>query len=200
MNKHIEKMHNTLINYRKAVLKAQAKIAENTDLYQPQAAERENKRIREQMERDRQNAESMIKEAQREGHEAVKAWARLDGAQIPADAELLKYDLTPDQFNDLAARYKDNGTMTHLMLQYAEKANAARGIGGALYDVSQLYDEQARRAAYDSFASGALDIIDRINQPDGIGTGANSGLLEISVENFGLPGAQLSPGLSVLDE
>lgn len=69
------------------------------------------------------NARYKIEKAKADALASIEAWARLDGSKLTDDARLLKYDLPPAQFYELAKKYKNNGTMCFVLAQYAEKKN-----------------------------------------------------------------------------
>lgn len=189
---HITQMRNAVQNYFKLAKEAEAKIRHNNEIYRSDIAEDENAKIRAERRAARFEAENVIKDAQEKGRsEAVKKWSTLSGAEMTDDAKLLQMDITPAQYADIVARYKKNATMLALLKQYGERRNKEAAVDGSigigLYDTSMIPALEERAAVYDKFAMAARDLLLRMDQDVGFGTGLESPMLAASVEQFGEP-------------
>lgn len=189
---HITQMRNAVQNYYKKAKEVEAKIRHNDEIYRSDIAEEENAKIRAERRSARFEAENVIKDAQDKGRaEALKKWSSLNGSEMTDDAKLLQLDITPAQFADIVARYKKNATMSALLRQYGDRRNkeaAAEGqIGIGLYDTSVIPTPEERASVYDKFAMSARDLLLRMDQDVGFGTGLESPMLATSVEQFGEP-------------
>ena len=130
------------------------------------------------------------------GKREAEAWGRLDGGKITEDAKLLDAGIvTPEQFKELATRYADNGTMTQLLADYAQKKNAESGgfaaawgytgKGGKYvhYDTTNLQTVDSKQAALQKYATGAEGIIDQLSD---FTPGAHSPeWLDLAINQFG---------------
>ena len=190
---HITNMKNAVQGYFTKAVQAAAQAQKNTDMYRADVAEAENAKLRDALQAARLEAEAAIREAQDAGRADAERWGKLSGAEMTDDAKLLQMDLSADQFADLVDRYKENGTMTTLLAQYAERKNneaaAADPIGLGRYDVSSIPTVEKRAEVYDKFATSARDLIARVDQNNTFGGGVNSPMLKASIEQFGEPNA-----------
>ena len=207
MNRHVQKMKNSLTNYQAAVKAGLAKIEENNRVYKPEAAKEANAAIKEQLKKDLDTVKGFILDAQEAGRHDAEAWGTPDPAKITADAQLLEHDaVTPEQFKGLVKKYQDNSTMLQILANYAEKKN--QGVGGFEsvwnyggkgnvargsnhFDTTGLPTIEAKKAAIDRYAATALNIADQIGSPaykDGlytIGAGPESAFVVSALEQFG---------------
>lgn len=126
MNTYISRTKAIIENYLNKANKTAAKIAEGRNTYQPEAAEREEARLRGELAKARKEAEAKIQGIYEEAAAPARNWGKLDGAKLTADAELLKGEgVTPEQFTELVERYHDNYTMLDRLRKYGEAQNAA---------------------------------------------------------------------------
>ena len=160
-----------------------------------------------QLENDTQTRAQLAKDAiTEELHEAlaeVERWGELDGAKInDNDMKLLKLDLSPEQFARIVERNKNNGTMSFVLKQWAEKhARAEKKDDEAGFFTGFLSvpipspDEKA--AAYNAFANNALTLIENI-EGVGFGRGVNSTLIETMIQQFAEPNGASRKYIEVL--
>ena len=126
MNTYIQRTKAIIENYLDKANKTAAKIAEGRNIYQPDAMEKEEARLRGELAKARKEAEAKIKGIYEEAAAPARNWGKLDGAKLTADAELLKGEgVTPEQFTELVERYNDNYTMLDRLRKYGEAQNAA---------------------------------------------------------------------------
>ena len=154
MNTYIQRTKAIIENYLDKANKTAAKIAEGRNIYQPEAMEREEARLRGELAKARKEAEAKIKGIYEEAAAPARNWGKLDGAKLTADAELLKGEgVTPEQFNELVERYHDNYTMLDRLRKYGEAQNAAA-------------IKQAREKGDNSFKMGGPYKVGDIPGPD----------------------------------
>lgn len=191
MDKHIQTMKNLLINYHKDARDMMKQSAENGRVYKPEEAERINAQIRERLAKTKDDVKAQIMDARDMGRSAAERWGHIDGAKITEDARLLERGtLSPEQFNALAKKYKDNATMGDLLLKYAEEKGSGGFTAGwnfsgneqkkPCYDTSMLITGQQKAAVYDRAAEAALAILDKIDNPSPYNI-----MLDDTVEHFG---------------
>ena len=192
---HVDKMAAAVKRYYSEAVIAQQKIRRNNEIYMKQFAEPENEKIMAQLQAARQTAEEAITAAQEGGRAEALAWGKLDGSKITDDAKLLQFDLSPEQFDDLVQKHKNNGTMTTLLHDYGEKMNAKyrenEGVTGSMptkvYDTWNLPTADRKAEAIDKFSAGARDLLARIDSPGTFGGGTDSEMLKLAIASFGQP-------------
>lgn len=203
MNKHIQTMKNALKNYQKEVKAATAKMEENTRIYNPEEAEKQNAAIKARLEEDHKTVTARIREAQEAGQHDIDAWGKLDGSKITDDAALLQAGaVNPEQFRAFVEKYQDNATMLQLLANYAEKENGGEGgfstfwnYGGKgndarnrrHFDTTGLPTVEAKQKAFNNAAASALNLADQIGnlEKGKIGTGPDSPFIISALEQFG---------------
>lgn len=190
MNKYLEQMKAAVVEYRSAAQKAAKEMAENTERLNAEYSDEANSAILSRLEAKKREAQEKISAATEAGISGIKEWARLDGSKITADAELLKYGVTPAQFDDLVDRYKENGTMLSLLRKYGSDQNTANRDNAAAitYDVSRIPKEEDRIHAYKIFGNTARSYIDALSG-NGFVRGSSSAMLNVGIDNFGEPQA-----------
>lgn len=185
---YIDTMKSVVRSYKAEVEEAAKQIAEARNMYNERHSSDVISAIMAGLEKKQRAATAEIAAARSRGVNEAKAWGKLDGREITADAELLKYDLTPEDFDDLVERYQGNATMSHLLMSYGTKVNK----GATLQDgdhVTMLnlanIDTSERRAHEAETAGGiALDILDRLTVDGGYMQGVNSPMVQAMVGNF----------------
>jgi len=203
MNKHIQTMKNALNNYQRSVKAGLEKMEENTRIYSPEEAEKQNAAIKARLEEDHKTVTARIREAKEAGQHDIDAWGKLDGSKITADAALLEAGaVNPEQFRTLVNKYQDNSTMLQLLANYAEKENG--GVGGFSavwnyggkgndarsrqhFDTTGLPTVEAKQKAFNNAAASAFNLADQIGnlEKGKIGTGPDSPLIISALEQFG---------------
>ena len=192
---HVDKMAGAVKRYYSEASVAQEKIRRNNEIYMKEFAEPENEKVMAQLRKARQAAEDAITAAQEGGRAEALAWGKLDGSKLTKDADLLKFDISPEQYDDLVERYKGNGTMSTLLHDYGEKMNAKyreeKGTPGQMpemvYNSWNIPTAEKKAEVYDKFSTGALHLLARIDSPGTFGGGTDSEMLKLAVETFGQP-------------
>ena len=192
MNTYIQSMKNVLNNFYNAAKTYNDKVAQAGERYKPDVAAEEVKKLDAQLEADKRAAIDAITEAKDKGIEAAKRWGALDGDKInDGDMKLLKFDLSPEQFEAIVDRNRSNGTMCFILKQYAEKhakhemKDDEIPMWNSLAAVEvPTVDEKIK--AYNTFAKNAIGIIQNMTGY-GWGRGVDGFGVESSVKGFGVP-------------
>lgn len=192
MNTYLQSMKNVLTNYYNAAKSYEEKEAQAKQRYQPDVAAEEIKKLDAALEADKRAAIGAITEAKDKAIEAARRWGALDGSKIDdGDMKLLKFDLSPEQFEAMVERHKKNGTMCFILAQYAEKHNRQEtkpgefGLTGRLNPLI-IPTVEEKINAYTKFAESAISTIDNMTG-FGWGKGVGNPVSENSVKNFGEP-------------
>lgn len=190
---HISTMAQAVKGYYATAKQTAAQIEKNNARYRADIAEGENEKARQQLQRAKWEAETAVREAQEAGRVDAEKWGELHGSEMTDDAKLLQMDISPAQFANLVERYKANGTMSALLLQYGQHRNDEAAKNGAVglgpFDVSSIVTVEKKAGVYDRFAMSALDLLSRVDQVDTFGGGVDSPMLQASIESFGEPSA-----------
>lgn len=188
MNTYIQAMKKAMGDYYWAANDAMQKTMKARQIYQKDVAEEEASKYWNDLVNKKEDAIDAVVSAKDKGIAEAKRWGVLDGSKInDGDVKLLKYNLSPEQFESLVERYKNNGTMCFILRQYAEKQNREEttpgeyGMAGRLNPLIIPSVENKIRA-YEFFAKSALSTIENIG-----GDGMSSVVVEHAVENFGTP-------------
>lgn len=174
MNSYITRCKNTVLDYLGKAQQTEAKITEGRSIYQAEAMEREEKRLRAELEKARKAAEEKLDAIYHEASVGAREWGQLDGAKLTADAQLLQgQGVTPDQFGQLVSKYQDNYTMLDALRKYGEKQNAAAikeareagesGLVVGPYNLQSIPGPDAKQKEWDDMRRRAghfLDIAD----------------------------------------
>lgn len=179
MSRYAEDMKRALVTYRDTKQKAAQRLQEIKDLYGDEAAQREQERQGKQLKSARATAEAAIREAYSEGHYLAEQWAKPDGSRLTDDMKLFDAGLvTPEVFEQLKSRYRDNATMLSALKAQGEKLNAAAaqedrvkgGMGFAVpYNVRDIATGADKVKGWDTLKKQAMDALDMVD-----GTGAYS--------------------------
>lgn len=192
MNTYIQSMKNALTSYYNTAKNYEEKVMQAKQRYQPDVAAEEIKKLDAALLGAKEDAMDAVKDAMDKGIEAARRWGALDGNKInDGDWKLLKFDLSPEQFEAIVERNKTNGTMCFILKQYAEKHNREEatpgeyGLTGWLNPlIIPTVDEKIK--AYNKFAESAIATIENMTG-HGWGKGVGNPAIESSVKNFGTP-------------
>lgn len=192
MNTYVKKMREELEAFYKKAVDHENNVNKANQRYKSDVAAEEVKRLDEQLETEKQAAIDAITEAKDKGIEAARRWGALDGDKInDGDMKLLKFDLSPEQFESIVDRNRNNGTMCFILKQYAEKHAKHEMKDDEIPAWNSLaavevptVDEKIK--AYNALAESAIGIIQNISGY-GWGRGVNGFGVESSVRGFGEP-------------
>ena len=158
---HLEKMHRILKDFAAQLEKFAAEAVKNEEIYQTKIAADQNALLREKMATLRDNAYAAITAEAEAARADVIEWGVPKGSDLTSDYELLKgaVNLSPEDLQLLAYRYKDNATMQRALVKYAE--------GRADVDL-RILTPADRLNAWRNIESGAYSLLDSIyEQPAG---------------------------------
>ena len=151
------------------------------DEYAEDAIKAINRRLTEKLDA----ARNEIAAARNQAVHDVEEWGRIDGSQLPKDAELLKYDIEPGDFDTLVKRHQSNATMQKLLLKYGQQKNEAQGKAGErpTYDLTGISTAQGRTHEVQQQAQHALSVIDMLSG-SGYMKGIDSPMARTSYKRF----------------
>ena len=181
MSKYSDDMKQALVTYKATKQKAEARYNEIKELYGEEAVQREQERQEKQLKNARAAAEAAIREAYSEGHYLAEQWGKPNGSQLTDDLKLFDAGMvTPEVFETLKARYRDNATMSAALKAKGEKLNAAAAkeasdngdpwVGMRMpYNTRDIETAEDKMKYWDGLKKQAMDMLDAID-----GTGAYS--------------------------
>ena len=175
---HLEKMHRILKDFAAQLEKLAAEAVKNEEIYQAKIAADQNALLREKMATLRDNTYAAITAEAEAACADVITWSEPKGSDLTADYELLKgaVNLSPEDLQLLAYRYRDNATMLRALAKYAE--------GRSDVDLRVLTPAD-RLNAWRNIESGAYSLLDSIyEQP------AGGPMIDLAVEVWGDPEQQ----------
>ena len=186
MNKYIEEMRKALVEFYNTQKRINAERADAMKKYAHEFQEGVLNRLMEESGAACDNARYKIEKAKADALASIEAWARLVGSKLTDDARLLKYDLPPAQFYELAKKYKNNGTMCFVLAQYAENKNQEKESPNSFgwLDTSLVPTRESLQAAYQYFYDNAITKLESLydgNQTPFI----TFEMMESGTKNFG---------------
>ena len=189
--KHTKEIKNVLKNYQKVAQGIEAKIKEAEAIYQPDEAEKRIADLRDSLEAEKLKAQSVISELANDGRKDAKAFGELDGDKITSDYKLLEANaIDPARFGAMVEKYKDNGTMSHLLAEYAERRNKTireenknDPLNAPLFDASGIVTGELMEQRYTHEEKSALSIIDMMS--GGFLGGTQSSMVDVAIDHFG---------------
>lgn len=198
MSRYSEMMKQAFKDYQKAIKTAAQAVDYARENYGNEGAEWEEKRQEEKVKQARTRAENTINSAYAEGREYTERWATIDGSRLTDDLKLFDAGMvTPDVFEQLKARYKDNATMSAALKAHGEKLNAKAAedaaAGGGLvmaepYNVRDIVTGEIAIERMDKMQKRAIDILDMIDHSgkysDSWNAAMGDALGEQYIENF----------------
>lgn len=192
MNTYLQTMKNALVGYYNAAKTCESKAQEARKIYQQDVASGVVKKLFAQLQENKAAAIDAINEARDKAIEAAQRWGTLDGSKInDGDMKLLKFDLSPEQFETIVDRNRNDGTMCFILKQYAEKhaKREKKEDEVPMWNALAMVDvptAEAKIQAYNSFADSAIASIHNMSGNDWQ-FGVNSPITQASVEQFGEP-------------
>lgn len=171
MNTYIQRTKDVILDYLGKAQRTAAKIEEGRKIYQPESMEQEEKRLRGELMKARKETEAKLDSIYQEASRGAREWAKLDGAKLTADAQLLHgQGVSPEQFDQLVTRYQDNYTMLDQLKKYGEAMNAEAAKGKPfpeiLYNVRNIPDPDDKMKEWDNMRAQATNFL---NVADGTG-------------------------------
>lgn len=181
MSKYADDMKQAILRYKSAYKAAETRIKATTEDYGQEAGQRELERQEKVLKAEREKAAAAIREAYSEGVYLAERWGQPDGSRLTDDLKLFDAGIvTPEVFNQLKDRYKDNATMLAALKARGDKMNAeaakeAQENGGlplaSQYDTSDIVTLQDKTKNWNTLKAQAIDCLDMI---DGTGNYSDS--------------------------
>lgn len=181
MNKYADDMKQAILRYKSAYKAAETRIKTTIENYGEEAGQRELERQEKNLKAEREKAAAAIREAYSEGVYLAERWGQPDGSRLTDDLKLFDAGIvTPEVFNQLKARYKDNATMLAALKARGDKLNAeaakkSRIEGSTVsvkdaYDTSDIVTPQDKVKNWNTLKTQAMDCLDMV---DGTGNYAD---------------------------
>ena len=201
MNQIVQKMKTALTAYYGKAKEISSKVDQINKELLPEIAHKRIEPLYQDLTAVRYNSKEQIRAAAAEGRLAVDKWGTLNGSDLTDDAKILQAGLTLTQkeFDDLCIRYKNNGSMSRLLAEYAEKQNQ-RVIPADPDRITETLADQAalnhvlltdklmtiekKKDQWDRLESSAQMILSAIDG-SGIAKGIDDYAVTFSVEHFG---------------
>lgn len=181
MSKYADDMKQAILRYKSAQKAAESRIKATTEDYGQEAGQRELERQEKTLKAEREKAAAAIREAYSEGVYLAERWGQPDGSRLTDDLKLFDAGIvTPEVFDQLKARYKDNATMLSALKAQGEKLNAAAAQAAkdrgemalaSPYDTRDIVTLDDKLKNWKTLKAQALDALDMI---DGTGNYADS--------------------------
>lgn len=201
MNQIIQKMKSALETYLKAATDTIKTLERMRKEILPEIAAERSEKLYQDLSGIRYKAKEQIRAAAAEGRESVDKWGTLSGSELTDDAKLLQTGLllTQKDFDDLCIRYKNNGSMSRLLAQYADSQNrtvipsdperitetfADQAALNHVLRTDKLMTIEKKKALWDRLESSAQTILAAIDG-SGVGKGIDDYSVIFSVEHFG---------------
>ena len=201
MNQIVQKMKSALETYLKAATDTIKTLEKMRKEILPEIVSERAEKLYQELSGIRYKAKEQIRAAAAEGRESVDKWGTLFGSEITDDAKILQSGITLTQrdFDVLCLRYKDNGSMSRLLAQYADKQNRSVLPSDPDRITQTLADETALRSVlltdklmtiekkkdlWNRLESSAQTILSAIDG-SGVGKGIDDYAVIFSVEHFG---------------
>ena len=194
MNSYIKQMKDTIEKYYGIAKEYAANVENARNTYRDDFAAEAIKRLDAEMEAKKQSAIETILKVKDSAIESAKKWGELDGNKLnDGDMKLLKLDLTPDQFQSIVDRNKNNGTMCFVLKQYADKHAKYEQKEEEIpkwnaFSSIEVPTTEGKIKAYTKLAESAIAIIQNMTGY-GWGQGVGNPIIESSAKNFGEPNA-----------
>ena len=181
MSKYADDMKQAIMTYKNRYKNAEANIKLVLENYGEEAGQRELERQEKNLKAEREKAAAAIREAYSEGVYLAELWGKPDGSRLTDDLKLFDAGIvTPEVFDQLKARYKDNATMLSALKAQGEKLNAAAAQAAkdrgelplaSTYETRDIVTLDDQRTTWKTLKAQALDCLDMI---DGTGNYSDS--------------------------
>ena len=190
LNPIIRKMRATLSEYHRKALETQQNIEKMRAELLPDVATERIAAAQAELSTLKMVTIDRINAAVKEGKADAEAWGKLNAADInQADSALLNsgIKLTQKEFDDLCTKYQNNGTMSRVLSEYADRRNKAEGRSmDTLLFTPCLATVAKKTEVWDRLERSANMIVGNISGSRGFSTGADNPIVGSSVEQFGL--------------
>jgi hypothetical protein len=181
MSKYADDMKQAILRYKSAQKAAESRIKATTEDYGQEAGQRELERQEKTLKAEREKAAAAIREAYSEGLYLAEQWGKPDGSRLTDDLKLFDAGIvTPEVFDQLKTRYKDNATMLSALKAQGEKLNAAAAQAArdrgemplaSTYNTRDIVTLDDKLKNWKTLKAQALDCLDMV---DGTGNYSDS--------------------------
>ena len=201
MGKHVEDIKTALKGYQSLRAEAEKKISFYAENYGEEAGNRERERQEKQLAAARKQVEGTIHASHKEGRELAERWGQPTGSELTDDMKLFDVGMvTPEVFEALKARYKDNATMCAAIKAQGQRLNAvakkeAQERGEEFYTAMEPYNvrdiltAKDKLESWDKLEKSALEALDMVdgsgNYSDDWGASIGKHMGAEIIEHFG---------------
>lgn len=199
MNTYLSQMRDALSSYFTSAQALMAQKDKNTETYQPEVAEEQNRGIDAKMSQLYADTWRKLQDAQAAGIAQAEKWGDLDGAKITDDIKLLggHFELKKAQVEALMEKYRDNGTMMEAIGKYAREHNMG---------FMNVPTVAGKAEAWDYILDYAKTLLDQSTNPPAVGfmVGATAaGAVKRQIDTFGtstVPESKLYAALWMVEQ
>lgn len=199
MNTYLSQMRDALSSYFTSAQALMAQKDKNTETYQPEVAEEQNRGIDAKMSQLYADTWRKLQDAQAAGIAQSEKWGDLDGAKITDDIKLLggHFELKKAQVEALVEKYRDNGTMMEAIGKYAREHNMG---------FMNVPTVAGKAEAWDYILDYAKTLLDQSTNPPAVGfmVGATAaGAVKRQIDTFGtstVPESKLYAALWMVEQ
>lgn len=199
MNTYLSQMRDALSSYFTSAQALMAQKDKNTETYQPEVAEEQNRGIDAKMSQLYADTWRKLQDAQAAGIAQAEKWGDLDGAKITDDIKLLggHFELKKAQVEALVEKYRDNGTMMEAIGKYAREHNMG---------FMNVPTVAGKAEAWDYILDYAKTLLDQSTNPPAVGfmVGATAaGAVKRQIDTFGtsnVPESKLYAALWMVEQ
>lgn len=199
MNTYLSQMRDALSSYFTSAQALMAQKDKNTETYQPEVAEEQNRGIDAKMSQLYADTWRKLQDAQAAGIAQAEKWGDLDGAKITDDIKLLggHFELKKTQVEALVEKYRDNGTMMEAIGKYAREHNMG---------FMNVPTVAGKAEAWDYILDYAKTLLDQSTNPPAVGfmVGATAaGAVKRQIDTFGtstVPESKLYAALWMVEQ
>lgn len=199
MNTYLSQMRDALSSYFTSAQALMVQKDKNTETYQPEVAEEQNRGIDAKMSQLYADTWRKLQDAQAAGIAQAEKWGDLDGAKITDDIKLLggHFELKKAQVEALVEKYRDNGTMMEAIGKYAREHNMG---------FMNVPTVAGKAEAWDYILDYAKTLLDQSTNPPAVGfmVGATAaGAVKRQIDTFGtstVPESKLYAALWMVEQ
>lgn len=190
MNENVSRMREAISAYHKKALETQAKIAKMRAELLPDVAQERIKAAQLELESLKTVTVDKITAAAKAGRSAAEEWGKIKPDDIdPKDSALLQsglIKLKQSEYDDLCKKHQNNGTMSRILSDYADRHNqAAQGKIENMIFTPCLATVKKKTDVWDKLEQNAQSIVANISSNRGFASGADDPFVISSVETFG---------------
>ena len=213
MNNYIRTLKNILDRYADEVRGFVSKRKEARATYLPEVADKEVKRLDDDIAQASVSAEEKIRAARDQAIDAARAWGVLRGSDINnGDLALLQggFELSASDISEMVERYRQNATMLRAIATYYEKRQGGPTRDEIILDglqVPEIPTVDNKIQSIENFARSAAMIVRTVRaDPEALTSFkdkekmSDASSMDLLVSGFGLPEMSSRKDLYVLGD